>query len=180
MLSVLSVWRLRDFVKRSIQLGVPLVAVITATITFPEPALANPDARILLDLPLYSEIAQSDLLAQAESMVANAIADEFARDPGLMSIEVTVLGNRNGDVIPVMLTSVSRTDWQANPQVGAWSDYYQSYALFQRHDTPLAKPVAAAPRRTTARPDISVQFDRAYDSGRLTGQAIQANVDIVD
>ena len=121
-------------------------------------------------------------------MVSQEINRHFDTNPSLAEIEIVVLGNRNGDIIPVLVTTVSRSQWQDNPQVDAWSKYYQAYALIQRHDgqppTQVAS-VAASPRSTTyassyASSGLSTQFERQFDSGRLNSRAVQSYVDFVD
>ena len=95
-----------------------------------------------------------------------------------------MLGNRNGDVIPVLTTTVSRTQWQENPQVSAWTQYNGvAYALIQRHDGQPPTQVATSPSRrstTVASRGISTQFDRQFDSGRLSGRTVQSYADLVD
>ncbi|MEM6253552.1 MAG: hypothetical protein AAF821_11575 [Cyanobacteria bacterium P01_D01_bin.156] len=135
-------------------------------------------------MPIYSRTSSDDLISQAESMAEKEINQSFSSNPELAEIEVVVLGNRNGDVIPVLTTTVSRTQWQENPQVSAWSKYYQAYALLRRHDRQPPTQVANTPsRRSTAAVasrSISIQFDRQFDSNRLSGQTIQDYADLVD
>ncbi len=154
-----------------------------SVIGFSESALASSGGPVLLDLPIYSRISREDLVNQAESMVSQEINRYFDTNPDLAEIEVVVLGSRNGDIIPVLTTTVSRIEWQQNPQVSAWTEYYSSYALIRRHDSEQPAQVAATPSRRSiavASRDISVQFDRQFDSGRLGGRAVQSYVDLVD
>ncbi len=136
-----------------------------------------------MDLPIYSRTSSDHLLTQAESMAEQEINQYFNSDPGLAEIEVVVLGNRNGDVIPILTATVSRTQWQENPQVSAWSKYYTAYTLLRRHDRQPPTQVAATPaHRSTAvvSRSISIQFDRQFDAGRLNGRTVQAYADLVD
>ncbi|MEM8613349.1 MAG: hypothetical protein AAGF93_15115, partial [Cyanobacteria bacterium P01_H01_bin.105] len=134
-------------------------------------------------MPIYSQVSSDDLISRAESMTNQEINRHFDADPSLAEIEIVVLGNRNGDVIPVLATAVSRTQWQENPQVRAWSKYYGAYALLRRHDSQPTQVVAvASPRQTTysRSSDISAQFDRQFDAGQLNGRTIQAYADLID
>ncbi|MEA5464106.1 hypothetical protein [Leptothoe sp. PORK10 BA2] len=134
-------------------------------------------------MPIYDRSSSDDLVSQAESMATQAIDQHFNADPSLTEIEVVVLGSRNGDVIPILTTTVARTQWQENPQVSAWTKYYSSYALIRRHDRPQPTQVATSPSRrstTAASRDIAPQFDRLFDSGQLSGRAVQPYVAFVD
>lgn len=150
--------------------------------SFLRSASASTDGPVLVDMPIYSRTSSNDLIRGAESMVSQTINRHFDANPGLAEIEVVVLGNRNGDVIPVLTTAVSRTQWQENPQVSAWTKYYSAYALIRRHDRQPAQVATVASRRSTYAPSqaIAVQFERQFDSGQLTGRTIQAYTDLVD
>ena len=154
-----------------------------SVIGFSKVALASSDGPVLLEIPIYSRISSNDLISQAESMVNQEINRYFDTNPDLAEIEVVVLGSRNGDIVPVLTTTVSRTQWQENSQVSAWTKYYSAHALLRRHDTPQPTQVATGPsRRSTAvaSQGISAQFDRQFDAGRLDGRTVQSYLDLVD
>lgn len=158
-------------------------ASATSVVNFPRPALASSDGQIFVDMPVYGRTSSDDLISQAESIAEQKINQYFSANPELADVEVVVLGSRNGDVIPVLTTAVSRSQWQENPQVSAWSKYYTAYALLRRHDERRPTQVAAAPsRRSTATVSqgISIQFDRQFDSGQLKGRTVQSYADLVD
>ncbi|WP_228016514.1 hypothetical protein [Leptolyngbya ectocarpi] len=133
-------------------------------------------------MPIYGRTSSDDLIRGAESMVSQTINRHFDANPGLAEIEVVVLGNRNGDVIPVLTTAVSRTQWQENSQVSAWTKYYSAYALIRRHDRQPTQVATVASRRSAYASSqvIAVQFERQFDLGQLTGRTIQAYTDLVD
>jgi len=164
-----------------------LAAVVILLTLFSRPALANPEAQVLLNLTLSGGMTEEEVIARAESMANSEISDRFTSNPSLTAIEITVLGNRNGDVIPIVMTSVSRADWQANPSISAWSNYYRSYALFQRHSEPPAQVAATYPRQSPGSANrVPGRFDRggsvasALDAGILPGRTLQANLDEID
>lgn len=136
---------------------------------------------VVIDIPIYGQTIYTDLTAQAELLVGNAINDQFGQNPVLSSVQVVVTGDRHGEIIPILTTTVSRTQWQENPQVNAWTKYYSaSYALLQRHEQ--VETVAIAPIRSTAVSNLerSFQIDEAFDSGRLTGPPAQAYLSDLD
>lgn len=154
-----------------------------AVVSFSGPALASADGQVFVDMPIYSRTSSDDLIAQAESIAEQKVNQYFSANPDLAEVEVVVLGSRNGDVIPVLTTAVSRSQWQENPQVSAWSKYYTAYALLRRHDERRPTQVAAAPSRrssTAVSQGISIQFDRQFDSNQLRGRTVQSYADLVD
>ena len=152
--------------------------------SFAKSAFASSDGPVLLNMPIYNRTSSDDLIRQAEFMGGQEIIQHFNTNPSLTDIEVVVLGNRNGDIVPVLTTVVSRIQWQENSDVSAWTEYYGSHALLQRHDRREPQPVqVATPRRrstTVASQTISVQFERQFDSGQLAGRTVQSYMDLVD
>ncbi|MEO0986304.1 MAG: hypothetical protein AAFY20_12230 [Cyanobacteria bacterium J06639_14] len=131
---------------------------------------------IVIDMPVYSQVTHGDLIIQAEGLVEAAINRQFGQVSELLKVEVVVLGNRNGEMVPILTTVVSRNQWQENPQVNAWTQYYSnSYALLQRHEERPGgeERVAAIPQVSSVNRTSSSSIDRAYDEGRLTGREIQ-------
>lgn len=136
---------------------------------------------VVIDIPIYGQTIYTDLTAQAEVLVGNAINGQFSQNPGLSTIQVVVTGNLHGEIIPILTTTVSRTHWQENSQVSAWTRYYSaSQALLQRHEQ--AETIAMAPTRSMANSNLAraFQIDEAFDSGRLTGQPAQAYLSDLD
>lgn len=136
---------------------------------------------VVINIPIYGQILYSDLTAQAESLVSKAINDRWLQNPDLSMIQVVITGDRDGEIIPILTTTVSRTQWQKNPRVNAWTKYYSaSQILLQRHEQ--AETIAMAPTRSTASSNLerAFQIDEAFDSGRLTGQPAQAYLSDLD
>ena len=145
-----------------------------------QPALANPPS-LTLELPIYTLTEQRDLVAQAERMAQAAIAREFQQKPALSMVQVVVLGNRHGNLVPILTVSVTRSQWQQNPRVNAWTQYYASGRLLQRPDPQPAEPpdslVAAQPANPTqsGQPGTGPRgvggrgatIDQAWDTGQM-------------
>jgi len=151
-----------------------------------QPALANPP-NLTLELPIYTLTEQRDLVAQAERMAQAAIAREFQQKPALSMVQVVVLGNRHGNLVPILTVSVTRSQWQQNPRVSAWTQYYASGRLLQRPDPQPAEPpdsvVAAQPANPTqsGQPETGPRgvggrgatIDQAWDTGQMTRSQAQ-------
>jgi hypothetical protein len=136
---------------------------------------------VVINIPVYGQTISSDLTAQAELLVGKAINDRFGQNSDLFTIQVVVAGDRNGEIIPILTTTVSRTQWQENPQVHAWTKYYSaSQALLQRHEQ--AETIAMVLTRSAPGSNLeqAFQIDEAFDSGRLTGQSAQAYLSDLD
>ena len=136
---------------------------------------------LVIDLSMADPVANRDLVAQAESLAKEAIIQKFNQDRGFSNLQVVVVGDRFGEVIPILVVTVSRAQWQTNPQVNAWSKYYEAaYAILTRHGA--SQTVAMTPTGSTAAPlrNRTAQIDLAYDEGRLTGQAAQQYLSDLD
>jgi hypothetical protein len=137
---------------------------------------------IVIDMPLDSPIIHnySDLIAEAELLVENAIKIHLSQNSELSGVQLVITGNRNGEIIPILTTNVSRTQWQANPQVKAWTQYYHaSYTLLQRHDVAQVARVEATSRKSNETM-LQIDIDRYLDEGSLTGEAAQEHISNID
>lgn len=145
-----------------------------------QPVWAETENAIVIDMPISGQSVSNDLITQAELLAANTISQQFSQNPSLSEIKVVVTGNRYGEIIPVLTTSVSRTQWQTTPQVDVWTQYYSaSYTLFQRHDLQENARIASAPASTSTTNVLAsvFQIDQAYDEGRLSGVEAQKYLD---
>lgn len=161
-----------------------LVAVIAVCIAWFlggrfQPAYAE-NQNVVIDMPAYDQTVYSDLISQAELMVGEVINRQFTQNADLSTIQVVAIAHHQGEVIPILTTTVSHAQWQKNPQVSAWTKYSASYALLQRHkqaETVVLNPSRSADRRNFTR---AYQIDEAYDSGRLTGEEAQKYLNKLD
>jgi hypothetical protein len=134
---------------------------------------------IVLNLSLYGPTEQQSIISQAESLVIHEITRQFSSRTDLNELEITVLSHRNGDMVPILATTVSRSQWQQTPQVSAWTQYYSFYSLFARHDQPLVEETVVASVSYPVTNDWSdmLAIDTAYDEGRLSGADAQRFLD---
>lgn len=135
---------------------------------------------VVIDMATNGHVAHSNLLAEAEVLVSDAISRQFSQNAELSSVQVSVLGHRNGEIIPILTTMVSREQWQRDPRVNAWTRYHHAYALFRRHNA--ERTVAMIPARPSGISNARSQdwVDAAYDSGRLTGELAQDQLSSLD
>lgn len=166
---------------RNLLLSIALALVICALGGIHRPAQADTDL-VVIDIPTQGQVPHSNLMTQAEQLVAREIVRQFTQNTEIDTLQISVLGHRNGEVIPLMTTVVSREQWQQIPQVSAWSRYHNAYALLQRHDQ--ERVVAISPARPTGvslgSAQETSQLDQAFDSGRLSGSSAQGSLSDLD
>lgn len=137
---------------------------------------------IVVDMSVYGQAEYGDFFRRAEAIASDEITRQFSQSPNLSEVQVMVLGDRNGQIAPILTTTVSRTQWQETPSVSVWTKYYNaSYALLQRYEGQQTETMAGASNRATRANRMPIaQIDRAFDEGRLTGTAAQEYLDELD
>jgi len=142
---------------------------------------------IMIEVPVYSSSTYNTLLMQAESLISRTIRQQFSQDSSLASLQVTVVGTRYGETIPIMATSVSRAQWQQQPQVAQWTTYNSlAQTLFARFEEPEsgAQVVAVQPSPSISSSystvDPVLQVEEAFQEGRISRQEYQELTDALD
>lgn len=113
---------------KTIPVKIILVATMCVSCWYSTPARAQPRS---LNLVVSSEGMPSfaRLMQQAESQTSKLIQQEFERKPKVTEITVTVVGDRNGQQVPLLHTQVSRVDWRSQPVLSQWTRYFSNSAL---------------------------------------------------
>lgn len=102
--------------------------VVGCFLLFPQLTLAAP-LRLSYTLDSYGAANFQTLVEQAESTAAGAIEQAFLSDPTATEVVVIVSAERNGQEVPLLSTTVSRTQWQQQPSVSAWTTYFERPAI---------------------------------------------------
>lgn len=89
------------------------------------------------------------LTEQAESLASNSIKQEFAENSSLSEITITILGERNGQEVPLLVAKVSRSQWQAEPIIQNWTRYLGNSATLLGFNKPK-QTQATSPNSTVA------------------------------
>ncbi|PSN20826.1 hypothetical protein C7271_00055 [filamentous cyanobacterium CCP5] len=129
--------------------------------------------------------SQSDMVRQAEALARAEVMSQFSANPQLTEVHIDVLGQRHGQVAPILSTRVSRQQWQTTPQIESWTQYYGvAYALLNPSGSQGSGPelVAAAPTRlqVAGQEDPSVALDQMVRDGRIDYDEYLELVDAVD
>lgn len=104
---------------------------------FAYPAWAQTN-QIAFILPSYANQTFECIMQQAASLARASIAREFAENPDLTEVSVTILGQHNGQTVPVLLAKVSRSDWQKKPIIAKWIRYFSSSEVLLGFKQPQA------------------------------------------
>ncbi len=79
-----------------------------------------------LFLSSYEHQTFESLMQQAESLAKTSIEQGFAESPNLTEMSVIIVGERNGQEVPLLISKVSRSDWQKDPNIHQWTHYFNS------------------------------------------------------
>lgn len=151
------------------------------------PAYAEVD-NFMLSIPVYGEGSFETLIRQAESAAQRVIIQKFNQDLTLTELHITVLGEYNGQVVPLIASTVSRSNWQASPDIKRWTEYLNaSFTLLgfeaaERSDSvALSEPIAVA-TRTFVDPILEIieAAEEAVDEGRMSNQELTELIDALD
>lgn len=96
----------------------------------------------------------AELMQQAEIIAANLTRLGFRENSRLREMSVRIFGERNGQEAPLLFAKVSRFDWQKQPRIQNWSQYFTSsgvlLGLLEAEKQPSAPtPTAPTFRRST-------------------------------
>lgn len=93
----------------------------------------------LLNITLKAEADQtfSSLMQQAEIAAISLIKQEFNELSKVTEVGITVSGKRNGQEVPMLTTKVSRTNWQTQPTIQLWTNYFTKAAILLGFNAPL-------------------------------------------
>lgn len=57
------------------------------------------------------------------------IKQGFAENSSITEVSVTVIGEHNGQEVPLLFATASRSNWQAEPEVKQWTRYFSTAVL---------------------------------------------------
>ena len=120
-----------------------LGAVTALSMTIPIPAQAE-SKQIQLLLDSQGSLNFATLLQQAESVVRNSVEKTFGENPNLTDVSITIVGEHNGAVVPLLSTTVSRANWLVKPNIQAWSQYFSTAEVLLGFRKPLTPATSTA------------------------------------
>ena len=120
--------------------------------------LANLSRQIDVTLKTQDNQTFNELIQQAEIQAISLIQQEFASSPSITEIAVTILGDRQGQQVPLLSSRVSRSQWQLQPIIRQWTRYFATSAVLlgfnqpQRTPAPPAQSIPNPPRNQRVTP----------------------------
>jgi hypothetical protein len=101
-------------------LSILILSVITIS-----PATAE-TKQLALTLNSYDNQNFASLIQQAESLAQYYIEQEFRQNSSATEVSITIVGERNGQTVPLLSSKVSRFNWQNQPIIQNWTTYFRS------------------------------------------------------
>ena len=123
-----------------------LGALVALSMALSTPAWAEPK-QISILLSSQGNQDFETLMQQAESVAGNFIQQVFAESPEITEVSITIVGEHNGQQLPLLSSNVSRSNWQTKPNVQVWSRYFgtaESLLGFVKPQQPAATVAVVA------------------------------------
>jgi hypothetical protein len=123
------------------------ISVITSLVVTISTASAE---RKELNLTLESVGTPSfeTIMRQAQELAERSIQQEFAENSEVAELSITILGDRNGQIVPLLRSKVSRSQWQQDPRIYRWTKYFNNSGVllgFYNPSSSAAPNVAPEP-----------------------------------
>lgn len=105
------------------------------------------------------------LLQEAQDLVQTSIEQQFAENPNITEVSITVLGENQGQVVPILRSKVTRSQWQHDSRVERWTKYFVTSSakllgFYDRSVPATPQPTfIGAPRRTLLQNDPGYRDD---------------------
>jgi hypothetical protein len=141
----------------SVGLAISLALFISSKVLSSR-AMPVESAKIDQVISARSQQSFSDLISQAEQTATQLIQQTFA-NPAVTEVRVQVSGERNGLVAPLLEATISRSNWQATPNIQKWSQHFSvaKYLLGYAAPPSTASPTAS-PSPPSAPPQSPGRF----------------------
>ncbi|MCP2730003.1 hypothetical protein [Limnofasciculus baicalensis] len=128
-------------------LGGAGVTWLSVALVQPQTALAY-TARVDVSLTSQTDETYENFLRRGEAVARAAAQRSFDGDILVTEVAITIVGEHNGEIAPVLLLSVSRQDWKNRPDAQYWATYFSTSKLLLNFEPPIPPPQAT--------PDTSV------------------------
>lgn len=79
-------------------------------------------------------------LEQAQDLVQLTIAEEFRTNPETSEVSVLVSGENNGQIVPILRSKISRSQWQTNSNIQRYTVYFGSSGVLLGFYIPSGSP----------------------------------------
>ncbi|NEP51086.1 MAG: hypothetical protein F6K65_20735 [Moorea sp. SIO3C2] len=115
--------------------GLVGVSWLTTVAIVPQSAEAK-TARINVTLNREPEETYQGFMRRAEVVARAAAQRSFDSDILTTKVAITILGQNQGEIAPVLLLEVSRPSWQRRPDSKYWATYFPNTQFLLRVEEP--------------------------------------------
>lgn len=85
-------------------------------------------------------------MQQAEALARKLVEQAFAQSSSLLEVSITIVGEHNGQEVPLLDSRVSRSNWQKEPRIQTWTRYASNSATLLGFSKPkVPQSVATKP-----------------------------------
>lgn len=122
-------------------LGGTGVSWLSFALMEPQTALAY-TARVDVSLRSKADETYANFLRRAEAVARAAAQRSFDGDILVTEVAITIVGEHNGAIAPILLLSVSRQNWKNRPDTQYWATYFSNSKLLLGFEAPILLPEA--------------------------------------
>ncbi|AOY81204.1 hypothetical protein BJP36_16115 [Moorena producens JHB] len=115
--------------------GLVGVSWLTTVAIVPQSAEAN-TARINVTLNREPDETYQGFMRRAEVVARAAAQRSFDSDILTTKVAITILGQNQGEIAPVLLLEVSRPSWKRRPDAKYWATYFPNTQFLLRVEEP--------------------------------------------
>ncbi len=115
--------------------GLVGVSCLTTVAIVPQSAEAK-TARIDVTLNREPDETYQGFMRRAEVVARAAAQRSFDSDILTTKVAITILGQNQGEIAPVLLLEVSRPSWQRRPDAKYWATYFPNTQFLLRVEEP--------------------------------------------
>jgi hypothetical protein len=103
------------------------------------------------------------LIQQAEDLAEQSIKEEFTINPEANKISILISAERNGQIVPVLRSKVSRSQWQRDSRIRRWTRYFDNSGILLGFYNPSSVSSPASQSTSTPASSTSVRRRREDD-----------------
>ena len=81
------------------------------------------------------------LIRSAQDLAKNSIEQEFTGNPEISEVSITISTEHNGQIVPILYSKVTRSQWQKDSRVYRWTKYFNSSGVLLGFYTPSISPM---------------------------------------
>jgi hypothetical protein len=106
--------------------------------TIPSALAQTKESNLILNLNTNQTFEKN--FEQAEDLAQLTIVEEFGTNPETSEISLLVSGENNGQIVPLLRSKVSRSQWQRNSSIQRYTVYFGSSGLLLGFYSPSVSP----------------------------------------